>query len=470
MGTNHKRRTAFVLLALLTLCVLGCKYRQFKIVMSFDDKSGVVREIEVSLSTGNYNDSDLSKDSMVTRINEIYGPPVSTNPDSNSRTYRKSFSGKLPQEIEHCGFISSGSISESESPLGRSIVYRERMPGPTRWKEINDLLNKAVDMHIRALVAGLENDPELKGRPEELKRLTEFIRTTFCTDVTDCVLECWLGYIQDEAALGSAGSDRQRNGVLGPVLDRAAQLLWERGYFTKIGDGEFDDGRNLLRAILDRFVREMGASATTKRPRIFTEWLHDEGSSDKFIEAGFAITGESTEELEDATGRLFPARWGDSTAGMVTWKMKSEPIASNGKWDNSVRELSWNCDIKNGPIPAQLLWASWAEPDEKFQRRHLGCVLIRKELGRYNQWYLALDPAMKKEWDRFVLSLPGDASLAKQLKAFEFTGRPRDRNVPPENVIGVSDPYSGVGMILSALKDAPPIPPPASSQPVDDGR
>lgn len=470
MGTNHKRRTAFVLLALLASCLVGCKDRRFKIVMSFDDKRGVVREVEVSLGTGKYNDSDLSKDSMVTRINEIYGPPVSTNPESNSRTYRKSFSGKLPQEIEHCGFISSGSISESESPLGRSVVYRERLPGPTRWKEINDLLNKAVDIHIRALVAGLENDPELQGRPEELKRLTEFIRTTFRADITDCVLECWLGYIQDEAALGSAGSDRQRDGVLGPVWDRAVQLLWERGYLTKIADDDFDDGRNLFRAILDRFVREMGASATTKRPRIFTEWLHDEGSSDKFIAAGFAITGESTEDLEDATARLYPLSWGDSVSGTVTWTMKSEPVATNGKWDNSARELSWNCDIKNGPIPSQLLWATWSEPDEKFQHRHLGRVLIRKELGRYNQWYLALDPAMKKEWDRFILSLSGDNSLARQMNAFEFTGRPRDRKIPPENVAGVDDPYSGAGMILSALKDTPLIPLPASSQPADDGR
>ncbi len=459
MGTIHKHRALFVLLALLASCLVGCKSRHFKVVMSRNERGDVTREIVVSLNTGSYYESNLAKDSMVARITGIYGSPVSTNPDSNSRTYRKTFSAKLPQEIEQCGFTNCASVSSSESPLGRCILYTERMPGPTQWSEINNLFIKAVDLHIRALVAGLERDPELKSRPEELTRLTGFIRTRFRTDIIDCAFEAWLSFVQADAMRQSEGADENEASLMGTTAYRVAQLLVERGYFSNCSEVSLDDSRKLTRAVVDRFVREMGSSTLMQRPRVFTEWIEDENASTKFIEAGFVATGESVKEIEGAMDMLFPTGWGDSMSGTVAWSAKYAPVASNGKWDEAAHQLTWDCDINHGPIPSRLLWADWSEPDEKFQSRHLGRVLVRNKLRSYNQWYLALDPAMKKEWDRFILSLPGDNSLARQLKAFEFTGRPRDRKIPPENIVSVSDPYGGVGMILNAMKDPPPAPP-----------
>ena len=52
MNIKHTHRMAFVLLALVTTGIVGCKYRHFKVVMSFDDKGGVVREIDISLREG----------------------------------------------------------------------------------------------------------------------------------------------------------------------------------------------------------------------------------------------------------------------------------------------------------------------------------------------------------------------------------------------------------------------------------
>lgn len=470
MGTNYKRRTAFVLLALLTLCLLGCKDRRFKIVMSFDDKGGVVREIDISLREGEGEDSDLTKDSMVSRLAEIYGEAISADSNSNGRKYRKTFPGKLPQDIEFGRFTNFGALTMEESPLGRSAFYSERMPGPTHWKEILDLFERLIDSGFRALVAGLEKDEELKGRPDELKRLTEFVRGKFRADFTDAVLEYWLGHVQLKGTNQHAPSFEQKHKLEATVELKTNHLLLERGYITSLTEITGFGSRDTLRVVVRRFLREMGPSAVKSPPRLFTQWLDDYSAFDRFLKDGFAVIGVTQEQFEDSMPSLFPLELGDSTSGTVTWRTKAAPETTNGVWDPTKGELTWECSAENGPVPTALLWALWNEPDEKFQRRHFGRVLIQSELRSYNGWYLALDPAMKKEWDRFLLSLPGDASLARQLKAFEFTGRPRDRKIPPENVVGVSDPYSGVGIILSALKDAPPIPPPASSQPVDDGR
>lgn len=468
MGTNHKRRTAFVLLVLLASCVLGCKYRQFKIVMSFDDKGGVVREIDVSLREGEGDDSDLTKDSMVLRLAAIYGEPISADAHSNGRKYRKTFPGKLPQDIEFGGFTNFGALAMEESPLGRSVFYSERMPGPTHWKEILDLFEKLIDSGFRALVAGLEKDEELKGRPDELKRLTEFVRGKFRADFTDAVLEYWLGHVQLKGTNQHALSFEQKQKLEATVELKTNHLLLERGYITSLTEITGFGSRDTLRVVVRRFLREMGPSAVKSPPRLFSEWLEDSASFDKFLSDGFSVIGVSQDGLKESMPSLFPLELGDSASGTVKWRTKVAPDVTNGVWDQTKGELTWEYSAENGPVPTALLWALWNEPDEKFQRRHFGRVLIRKELGRYNQWYLALDPAMKKEWDRFMLALPADNSLARQLNAFEFTSRPRDRKIPAENVVSVSDPYGGVGMILSAMKDPPPASPTTSSQPTDN--
>ncbi len=464
MDVISKRPASFIALALLSACLIGCKHRNFKVVMSLDHNGAVTREIEVSISKGDGTESDLSKDSMVARAAAIYGSYFVT--DDNGRRYKKTFPNDLPKDIEHAGFTNHATVSIESSPLGRHIIYCERMPGRTQWSEVADASEKTVDLIIRALVAAFEQDTELKSRPEELKRLTAFLKGQFRNDVRDLLIEIWIAISQAYSV--SSGTTALKEQFGQNVTFRMGSLLVERGYSTSIRDASIQDNCFVNRAILLRFQQEMSPAAIMWPPNVFREILKDQKAGEELIGRGLTAIGSSWDEFRAVAAPLIPTAAGDSTTGTVAWQTKTPPDFTNGIWDAAKAEVRWDAQGMDGPIPANVLWAAWSEPDEKFQRRHFGRILIKSDLGRYNKWYNGLDALHKKEWDRFLLTLPGENSVPRLLSAFEFTDVKPVRNKIAPPILRPNDPYAGTEILKQSLKDLPPLPYPDATQPADD--
>jgi len=97
----------------------------------------------------------------------------------------------------------------------------------------------------------------------------------------------------------------------------------------------------------------------------------------------------------------------------------------NGTWDAQKGKVTWKTTVREGDnakiqLPA-VFWAVWSKPDEAFQKKHFGrLVLSADKLVEYCIWHAGLTEAEAKPWDALIASLkPGDDLEAKGEKAFK---------------------------------------------------
>jgi hypothetical protein len=106
-----------------------------------------------------------------------------------------------------------------------------------------------------------------------------------------------------------------------------------------------------------------------------------------------------------------------------------EPWNTNGLWDQGVGVVRWDEWVpskESGKWPS-VATAMWSEPDEAFQKAHLGRTALEgEELHKYCLWHHDLTADERHEWDSFLASLsPGDG-LTERLAAFGFSTGPHE--------------------------------------------
>lgn len=451
-----------LLLAVLTPLLLApsCPQRQFEVVMEPLPDDRVRRSITVWTiqtwvpSTESEGDSaattrpvrerfDDTPEEVLKVLRTIYGPEQLL-PDKKHR-FAKSFGAKLPVDIKYEELSNFGRYAMQRSRMGTSAIYVERMPGQLRMVDVARAGQRFVDTLIRAFVAYAEQHEDLKHDPEKLAALKDFLEGDFRDDILNGMLLAWLEFSRSE----EIDDDLERRLKL-----RLGAYLVERGYLDagQMGASSESFADTGLHGVLRKIASVLGHSPADPLPPVLAA-LEDPENLDKALESGLASIGVTEEEFD---ALLEPANFviiGDAPSGVVKWKGRAEPVDSNGEWNAETRALSWDATTRGGLFLPQILFATWAEPDEAFQKKHFGAVVLREQLAEYAAWRNRLSAPQRAEWDRFVDSLSPGSELRQEISEFRFR---RD----PAEVGGQSDetPY-GAQVLSEALQEhSPPKP------------
>lgn len=127
-------------------------------------------------------------------------------------------------------------------------------------------------------------------------------------------------------------------------------------------------------------------------------------------------------------------------------------VASNGVLDEKAAKLQWAHSVHKDALRSlgSVHYAAWAKPDEAFQTRHFGKVLLQgSNLAGYCLWRKSLKTDQGSKWDDFVASLrPGNAivKLSDYQAALDRAAKSAGREPAP---------HYGVKMLLDALETPP---------------
>jgi hypothetical protein len=215
-------------------------------------------------------------------------------------------------------------------------------------------------------------------------------------------------------------------------------------------DASGDDPQALLHRIQRLVARKMGVPDTEPVPASLA-FLADGTTMEKSFDQYLAGTDlyrvklnrweedkklkpdlkqpEPSEVLNDAIGNLIELDlFGQTDHLAVRLSLPSSPLHSNGRWDKTLKQVVWESDIEERTNASHFpffCYASWAQADRQFQKRHFGRMILTGDgLTRYCLWRGSLNEREGGEWDAFVASLQPGHGLVESIDAFKFTGEP----------------------------------------------
>jgi hypothetical protein len=441
------RTLACLALMLLLVLVPGCPVRKFEVRMHRTDDGKVRRELTVW--TKNDAGTSAPKPDVLEAARLAYRDPGKEIDPKHS--FAGSFEENLPADLVHQGLTNHAFVGQSICPLGRVVTYVERMPGRN---DLNALLTDAeelADTLARVWVGWARQQPSLQADPEKLEKLAAFIEGDLRNDLLNIMLMGWRavtrGNILDNAEL--ADEDKSQSSWWKVDLLGGVSYLVERGYYRpdEVPVPLAISNRVGVRGILRKAAAAMGCAEDGPWPAAL-ERLRDPEAVDAAFEQGLAAAGLTSEAFEQQYAPLMPEIFGTSTRGRVVWQCQTPPLETNGDWDEEKHELAWEAAGRQGCETPQLLFAIWAEPDEEFQKEHLGSVMLAGEpLTKYLGWRAGLAPTELSEWDAFIAGLRPDQDVVKELEQFQFaTPTTKPSTMPAE--MAASDLTYGAKLIL----------------------
>ena len=102
----------------------------------------------------------------------------------------------------------------------------------------------------------------------------------------------------------------------------------------------------------------------------------------------------------------------------------AKPFATNGEWKQG-RVLWLKKAVKGKSGLPTFAYAYWSEPDEKFQKKHFGKVVLEgQNLGEYVLWRSGLSKQEGIEWDDFLkgLKIGKPDEVLEKVTNFRFEG------------------------------------------------
>ena len=98
-----------------------------------------------------------------------------------------------------------------------------------------------------------------------------------------------------------------------------------------------------------------------------------------------------------------------------------------GQWDEKRKQVLWESDLEERTNAVRLpvdCYASWSQPDERFQSEHFGKVVLEGEkLTQYCLWRGGLDENQGREWDALLADLKPEEVIGR-IDSFRFSGEP----------------------------------------------
>lgn len=443
------RKTASLVLLLPLVMALNCPADKFAIVMERTPDGKVQRELTVWTAEG--EDLNPPAEEVLATARAAYDGP-GTEVDQKHR-FSGTFADRLPPDLVHAGLNNCGVFGSRDSRMGSVLVYVERMPGQPNLVELFRRGEQFTDTLVRALSGWARQQPSLLKEPEKLENLVSFLQTEFRDDVLNTMLMAWqaIGWRQGIEDSGLEAAETAEDDFWTAEGLRLVNYAVERGYLRpdELPLPAEDPWPLVYRAVLRKAASAMGYSPTEPLPPGLAE-IADPEEFDTVLETGLKAIDVSAEEFEEQISPALPMIFGRSTGGTVVWRCKAAPLYTNGTWKPEECEVSWDAAGRQGCEPPQLLFAAWSEPDQPFQQRHLGRVMLEGEaLAEYIAWQAGLTPPRRAEWDAFLDGLEPGSDLVESLENFRFRSlEPGPSTAPAPATAPAEEIVRGAKLIL----------------------
>ncbi|TWU41316.1 hypothetical protein Q31b_27550 [Novipirellula aureliae] len=371
---------------------------------------------------------------IVKRLDTVYADHEHQK-DGNKVVYRGSFVGEMPQDIG-----GSGEYQRYESPFGELFVYRERFGADvdlvTPLKQRQAGIDRFVDL-IADWMASEIDDPQMNQRVDELLRFevrndlqnlglylwtfqaTSRLETTENGDdlmayVANYLIEREYITLEDLPSLA-------RLMVVGDASKMADAAL--RLFATKLGVEPSAPIPESLHFLKDRSAAKASLDAYLRTTEIYrqklAEWKKnvamDSAEADQKEPNPFDVLSESI-MVDDYLNAYAPDDW-----VRVLLHCGSEPIETNGKWDDQNKTVKWEDSIVQPPLP-MLVYAVWVEPNDDNQKNAFGGIKLGgAELRTYVVCYQAMTPEERSKWDGLMERLKSETKAALFQTEFDAT-------------------------------------------------
>jgi hypothetical protein len=427
-------------LAAAALVLTGCPNNQYVVELNpqgnFIERKLVFYCADgVNTNTGapNYQAFDAQE---LAAITALYPPGALTNAGDRHEA-RAIFANELPDDVGGAGYYTNLSTS-----LGETGFYAERFRGNDDPAAVSDRRAKAAE-RLAELTIGW-TQVEL-GHEPGYDKLRQFLDSNLRHDLENIGAYSWYQqFAQVNPTNGNAD-----------FVMRIGQYLLKRGYIT-IADiptllkNQVAGDSRPLSFWIRRFVARKIGVPENDRSLEFLSDDHDrmENSFDQYV-AGSDLYGarlkqwEAEEKLQPGlkqpSAKDFVAEqiadlvvdsdmFGQKDHLVVRLTLPTAPNFTSGQWDQAAGQVVWDTDIVDRTNNAQLpvsCYASWSQPNERFQTEHLGKVaLVGSDLMDYCLWRSSLTPVQSGEWDVFMAGLTPGPELIKSVDAFRFSEEP----------------------------------------------
>ena len=427
--------------ALVSMVLVGCDHNVYQIVIR-PQAAGFERQLTVRRQGDKpENLSDLPK-SELAAIEKVYG----RGEGDKVRTYKKAFAGATPNDVG-----GAGTFARYRSSLGAAYAYAERFRGNDNLGEVIQHSLAVTDRIVDLLIGWLAKEV---GTCEGFPKLRAFLDKQVRNDLKTVGAYAWLAYNNTRA--NWAAEHAHSNEPAKEALARAVLYLVERGYVTaaevpaikrtmdtldKRKDKQTivtsavvqriltmagtDDGELLaqltamfarnkkLQASLDAYLR-----TTKEYKRGVREWQARppvaSGEKDRNEKPPEPVKVVSDKlGLERTFFNLRLNLFGTENRVEVVLHLATEPLATNGRYDEKTRTLRWRGQLteRNKPTPhlGEMCYAVWAEPNEMVQKQCFGKVILTgQRLYEYCVWRESVSPKEADRWTAVLRSIrPG---------------------------------------------------------------
>jgi hypothetical protein len=469
------------LLVGLTLVWAGCAQRKCYVVEMSPQDDGLARTLTCWLEKGGQTPeiAALPQEDLA-RLEKLYGRPGTTDA-SGKRVFAAEFDAQTPSDVG-----GAGAYARYVTPFGTLWTYMERFRGdadlgPGREKLDANLTKQraAADQIVDLVVGWLQQE---MGQDPAFPRVRQFLDKDLRGDLKSLLLFGWAHNVA--AGLGDASEEE--------LVARAVQFLVERGYLRMTDvpavfriELASDTGQFLI--LVQRLLaRKMGVGDRQPIPaslaflsdprrvaKSFASYVQKTEFFQKRVEAWKqrqknkpkppspppaetatprpgaappvpsgqpdARDQEPTPEgvLEDLLGEMIGDWFDFQIFGApdhlgVKLHCGTEPLASNGEWDEEARTVVWSAELKAQRLLPFFCFAIWCRPDQAAQEKHFGSLVLEgDDLAEYAMWYCGLTKTEALEWDRLVATLKADGNWRRALEEFRFTSDPKfDPNNP----------------------------------------
>ncbi len=458
--------------------IAGCPHDEYAIELT-PQGDRMHRELTVSrtgMEVVDFADTEGGPEKLAA-ISEFYPAEVETNTDGG-HAFAYDFAYAMPNDVG-----GAGEYITFDSPMGRSSAYVERFRGDDSPAQRIQAAFDAADELTDLVIAWLEYE---LSEYEEFAKLRAFLDEQARNDLKNLSIATFL---LDSTSSAQWAEDDFADQLKQEVIARTVQYIVERQYIlpgevpafwrgimAKTPDGgEMVNIKPLLMNMLQRKADLQDEDMLAALGDIFTNSSSLEESLTEYLattEAYQQLLAE-WEQRDDESGRPEPvAVLVDMDYAMILWwefdifetddvakvtlREVTEPLVTNGLWDEKARKISWENTLNDTSLPA-ICYAAWTTPDDAFQKKRFGrTILDGKELLDYCLWYNSLTAEESTEWDAMIDQFkPGDDDSVAMMKAFRFSGGPVS-DAPEEDAEGtIGYARQGIVMINLGLEDIP---------------